>query len=117
MYFYIVPASYLQNKTVRSILFPGSRALMTCTLFSLCFFCRYPPSTRVLWLLVGVWRSVSLLCAFGLLFNAVFFFCESREQGLRPVLILYRYWSGIYHFFYSFEKWYGIGKSGIGIGF
>ena len=40
-----------------------------------------------------------------------------HTTGVDPVIILYRYWSGIYHFFYSFEKWYGIGKSGIGIGF
>ena len=32
------------------------------------------------------------------------------------VVILYWYWSGIYHLFDSFGKWYGIGKCGNGIG-
>ena len=30
-----------------------------------------------------------------------------------PVIILYRYWSGIYHLFDSFGRWYGKEKSGM----
>ena len=32
-----------------------------------------------------------------------------------PVLSIYRYWSGIYHLFDSFGRWYGKGKCGNGI--
>ena len=41
---------------------------------------------------------------------------SNAEEVGGPVVKLYRYWSGIYHLFDSFEKWYGIGKCGNGIG-
>ena len=31
----------------------------------------------------------------------------------KSVLIIYRYFTGIYHFFGSFSEWYGIRKSGM----
>ena len=64
------------------------------------------------------WDSVaSLFDEAGAVRSVNFDNLDTSEVKGDAVLILYRYWSGIYHSFDSFEKWYGIGKSGIGIGF
>ena len=38
---------------------------------------------------------------------------RERTRGTGAVPTLYRYLCGIYHFFYSFWKWYGSAKCGM----
>ena len=41
--------------------------------------------------------------------------CGKAVGGPGPVLPIYRYFTGIYHFFEFLGRWYGTTKSGIGI--